>query len=197
MNSSTASHSTPSGGPVQIRGPRSLLTGFLTVAQSCLLLSGCGGADTGVSDEGNEPAPSAAQAAPLLSTAQAGAPPSFLLGEFEDDYGVRYTIDAELWQQGHAARYLIERWDSEGRYAIARNHAENPGEPGLFTRIDWVELTPEQGGGDYPWAFCYAVFDAEGVEQAVAATSTDRDAPRTGCGGFPFSRMRLIAPGAD
>ncbi len=122
----------------------------------------------------------------------ADGPPTFLLGEFEDDYGVRYMIGPDVWQQGHAARYLIERWDSEAGYAIARNHEDNPGEAGLWTRIDWVRLTPEQGVADYPWAFCYAVFEAATPAEAVAAAQSDREAPRTGCGGHPFSRMKPV-----
>ncbi len=116
-----------------------------------------------------------------------GGPPGTLLGDFVDDYGIRYSITPEVWGQGRVTRYEIVEWDVEERVAIARNAETNPGDAGLFTRIDWVMLND---GGEYPWAFCYAVYDAPTPEAARAAPGTDRDEPRTGCGGYPFSRMQ-------
>ena len=55
-------------------------------------------------------------------------------------------------------------------------------------RIDWVELDSV----GFAWAFCYAVYDAPELSGALAAPSSDRATPRSGCGGFPFSRMRSL-----
>lgn len=113
--------------------------------------------------------------------------PQALLGEFVDDYGVRYVVSEEHWRQGEYARYAIAEWNAEERFLIGRNDAENRTDAGLWTRIDWVLLEP---GTDFEWAFCYAVYDAESAEAARTRSPSDREAPRTGCNGFPFSRMR-------
>ena len=117
------------------------------------------------------------------------SPPPAQLGEFIDDYGIRYVVTERLWLQGAEARYEITEWNGERRFLIARNGAENPTEAGLWTRVDWVAL---ESGTDFEWAFCYAVFDAESQEAARAGAASDRDTPRTGCNGFPFSRMRRV-----
>lgn len=113
-----------------------------------------------------------------------------ILGSFVDDYGITYRVTRDEWLQGDEARYDIAEWNVEGRYLVARNGADNPSEPGLWTRIDWVEF---EAGADFEWAFCYAVYDAESVEAARAATATRRESPRDGCNGYPFSRMRRVA----
>ncbi len=110
-----------------------------------------------------------------------------LLGEFVDDYGIRYVVTEELWVQGEDTRFHIAEWNDPGRFIIARNGVENPGEAGLWTRIDWVLL---ESGSEFEWAFCYAIYDAVSQEAARAASPSHRETPRSGCNGFPFSRMR-------
>lgn len=121
-----------------------------------------------------------------------GAVPAALLGEFVDDYGIHYAVSKEQWSQGEYARYEIAEWNVEDRFLIVRNGTKNRTEAGLWTRIDWILLP---GGADFQWAFCYAVYDAESAQAARLSPSSDRDTPRTGCNGFPFSRMqRTSAP---
>jgi hypothetical protein len=117
--------------------------------------------------------------------------PAFLFGEFMDDYGIRYTITPELWLQRPNARYHVVMSMAGERTLVARNDASNPGEGGLWTRIDWVRL---EEGGEYEWAYCLAVYDAPTQEAALAAPPSGRDAPRAGCNGFPFSRMKRVDP---
>lgn len=116
--------------------------------------------------------------------APASNAPAVVLGEFVDDYGIAYTITREQWQQHPDTRYIVERWADDGRSLVARNHADNPTDAGLWSRIEWVELPDEQ----YPWAFCITAWNAKTME-AAAATKADATQPKTGCGGFPFSRM--------
>lgn len=125
----------------------------------------------------------------VLGQSTRGEAPEALLGRFVDDYGVDYEIADSLWQHGRRARYEIVEWSLEGRYLLARNHAENPSDAGLWTRIDWVELT----GSDYSWAYCYTVFDAPTVEAARLAEQARVDTPRTGCNGYPFTRMMPVS----
>jgi hypothetical protein len=131
----------------------------------------------------------APSASPAPSAVQ-GAPPAWMLGAFEDDYGSRHTISAEGWTQEDYARYHVVRWNAEGEYLVARNDSANPADGGRWTRIDWVPLA---GMEPYGWAYCISTWNAATVEEAEAAATADRATPRTGCGGHPFTRMK--APG--
>lgn len=121
---------------------------------------------------------------PALLGAQA---PASLLGTWADDYGSRHLISDTVWAHDGANRYHILRWDSAGQHAIARNAATNPEQAGLFTRIDWMRL---DSMAPYVWAFCLTVWDAPTADSAARATTARRDTPRTGCGGFPFTRLK-------
>ena len=121
------------------------------------------------------------------ATAAPAPIPAFLVGAFFDDYGIRYEITQSEWFQHPRARYHIVRWDVAGQFAIARNDSANPSEGGLWTRIDWLEL---QGMPPYSWGFCYSAYNAPSAAAAETVTVANRTTPRTGCNGFPFSRMR-------
>ncbi|MGI9628748.1 MAG: hypothetical protein ACR2QM_18075 [Longimicrobiales bacterium] len=114
-------------------------------------------------------------------------PPAFLVGEFIDDYGSRYSIRPDVWTHHPHASYNVVAWYIDDQFAVARNDPENPGDGNLWTRIDWVQL---DGSDEYRWAYCYSTYDAATQAEAVAAVPAVRATPRTGCGGFPFSRMK-------
>ena len=113
--------------------------------------------------------------------------PAFLLGDFVDDYGTVYSVSEGRWQHGTASRYDIVAWNVDELYFVARNHEKYPGEAGLWTRVDWVKLDDPS---PFAWAYCYAIYDAATRADAVVAPSSERMTPRTGCNGFPFSRMQ-------
>lgn len=115
------------------------------------------------------------------------APPPGLLGEFEDDYGIRYTITPTEWRLWPDMRFEIVAWHPASQYLVARNGDGNPSEAGLWTRIDWMELA---AGSPYRWGFCLSAFDAPTREAAEATAAADRSAPMQGCNGFPFSRLK-------
>jgi hypothetical protein len=117
--------------------------------------------------------------------------PPFMLGELIDDYGIRYSVTAEEWVQLPNTRYRIRSWHVSERYLLAENDAANAEHGGLWTRIDWVQL---EDGGEYGWAFCYAVYEAATMADAAAAPPSQRRSPRAGCNGYPFSRMKPAAP---
>lgn len=116
-----------------------------------------------------------------------GRPDSLILGRFEDDYGSRFTITGELWTQHPRARYHIVRWRADAQYLIARNDSSNPGDGGLWTRIDWMPLS---GMPPFAWAFCMSAFQAVSAAAAESTRVAHRDTPRSGCNGHPFSRMK-------
>lgn len=141
--------------------------------------------------------PAAALLIPLLvmgcarnappSTSPIEAPPQWLLGVFEDDYGSRHAITAGSWAHDAYATYQVVRWDAAGQFLIARNDAGNAADGGRWTRIDWMRL---EGMPPYAWAFCLSTWNAATEQEAVAAAVADRATPRTGCGGHPFTRMK-------
>lgn len=119
--------------------------------------------------------------------AVASAAPSVLLGTFTDDYDVTYRISPDVWEHGARTRYEIVAWYPDSQYLIARNAATNRADAGQWTRIDWMTLT---GMAPYQWAYCLSAYKAPTRDSAQATRVAKRDTPRTGCNGFPFSRMR-------
>ncbi len=115
------------------------------------------------------------------------SPPPELLGRFVDDYGIEYSITADLWTQLPTSRYHVNAWNETEQFLIAQNDSSNPGDELLFTRIDWIKLDDMP---PYGWAFCLTTYAAQTAEEAREATAPDRANPRTGCGGHPFSRMK-------
>ncbi len=137
----------------------------------------------------------AAGCAPQQRSANTSRAPAIVRGAFIDDYGQRYSIGDTLWQHGSAARYHVVQWDTAGKFAIAQNDLANPGDGNKWTRIDWIEL-PQHA--PYTWGYCYTAYHAASAAEALAAPPVGRETPRTGCNGFPFTRMRcsLISHGS-
>jgi hypothetical protein len=121
---------------------------------------------------------------PVVLHAQA---PRGLLGTWADDYGSRHAVTDSLWSHEGANKYETIRWDSAGQFAIARNAASNTTDTGRFTRIDWMPL---EGMAPYMWAFCLSIWDAPTADSALRVTTARRESPRTGCSGFPFTRLK-------
>lgn len=125
--------------------------------------------------------------ATLFTTPQWAQAPRDLVGTWHDDYGSTHAVSDSLWVQHGNARYEIVRWDSAGQFAIARNASTNRDDGGTFTRIDWLKL---EGMPPWTWAFCLTTWNAPTADSALAHAPARRDTPRTGCGGFPFTRLR-------
>jgi hypothetical protein len=117
-----------------------------------------------------------------------GSPPAYMLGTFVDDYGGHHTISADEWRQGDD-RYRIVRWSADARYLIAENSSSGPASLGRWTRIDWMPL---DGMPPYTWAFCFSAFQMKTAAAAESSMVASPDTPRSGCNGYPFTRMRPI-----
>jgi hypothetical protein len=113
--------------------------------------------------------------------------PALVAGNFTDDYSIRYTINDSLWVQHPNIKYHIIQWNSSEQYLLAKNDNNNPSEAGLYTRIDYMTF---QNMEPYKWGFCLTVYNAKTKKEAVTKAQADRQNPRKGCGGFPFSRMK-------
>lgn len=135
----------------------------------------------------------ASSGAALSGAASARAPAS-VLGRFVDDYEGRYEISTTHWRHGTRLVYEIESWHADSQYVIARNASTNPRDAGTWVRIDWMPLT---GMPPYAWAYCLSAYNAPTRDEARASRTANRAAPRTGCNGFPFSRMRAVPSSPD
>ncbi len=113
--------------------------------------------------------------------------PSWIKGQFTDDYAISYAINDTLFQLGSSARYHILEWDESQQYLLVRNDENNPSEKGLYSRIDYMQFTNMK---PYLWGFCLIVYNAPNIATAKKVLPADRENPKKGCNGFPFSRMK-------
>ena len=117
--------------------------------------------------------------------------PEFLSGTFEDDYKIEYTLTKKLFFQKPNTQFHIIEWNITEQYFIAKNDSLNPYDPNLYSRIDWIEFNDS---APYTWGFCLSVYDATSAESAEDVQSANRSTPKTGCNGYPFSRMKPLSP---
>ncbi|HTN00017.1 MAG TPA: hypothetical protein VL088_14775 [Pedobacter sp.] len=128
---------------------------------------------------------------PIFTFAQSIKPkaPEFVLGSFTDDYGITYTINDTLWVQNPSMKFHIIRWNPEKQYLVAKNDSANKADANKYTRIDYMTFT---GMAPWQWGFCLTVYNAESDEIAEKTAYVDRQNPKKGCNGYPFSRMKKI-----
>ncbi|TKC10069.1 hypothetical protein FA048_07625 [Pedobacter polaris] len=115
--------------------------------------------------------------------------PEFALGTFTDDYGISYSINDTLWVQNPKTKYHIIKWNPEKQYLVARNDAGNKADGNKYTRIDYMTFS---GMEPYLWGFCLTAYDAETDVIAEKTAAADRQNPKKGCNGYPFSRMKRV-----
>jgi len=113
--------------------------------------------------------------------------PLALSGNFTDDYDIQYSICDSLWIQFPNTKYHIIAIDSKAQYILAKNDSNNPGDAGLYTRIDYMYF---QNMKPYNWGFCLTAYNAATLEEAKKKAAADRNDPMKGCNGYPFSRMK-------
>lgn len=122
------------------------------------------------------------------SRSASNQPPSFVLGNFTDDYGISYSITTKEWLMKPGQTFKIIEWNSEQQFAIAKNHSDNSSEGNRYSRIDFMLLDDEA----FQWGFCFSTFDAVSEQEARSVLIADRENPKTGCNGYPFSRMKAF-----
>lgn len=116
---------------------------------------------------------------------------SSLIGNFQDDYKIRYTITNNSFTQHPGVVYHILSYNEKEQYFIARNDTSNISDAGLYTRIDFMNFN---NMAPWTWGFCLTAYKAASFEEALRTAAADRNNPKKGCGGYPFSRMRRIDP---
>lgn len=123
----------------------------------------------------------------LSANARSSSITQLMDGNFVDDYGIGYSITDSLWTQLPNTRYHIIYCDTTAKYIQARNDESNTSEGGLFTRIDYMYFENME---PFNWGFCLTVYAAATFEEAKANTTADRQRAKSGCNGYPFSRMK-------
>lgn len=113
--------------------------------------------------------------------------PAFVLGQFMDDYGNSFRLSFTLFEQLPRNRFHIVEWNVDEQYFVARNDSSNSSDAGRWTRVDWM---PFSGMAPFTWGFCLTAYRAPTREAARATPPANRATPRTGCNGYPFSRMK-------
>lgn len=128
---------------------------------------------------------------PFFVIAQTNKPkaPEFVLGSFTDDYGITYSINDSLWIQNPNMKFHILKWNPEMQYLVAKNDSNNKTDANKYTRIDYMTFV---GMEPYKWGFCLTAYNAETDEIAEKTAYVDRQNPKKGCNGYPFSRMKKI-----
>ena len=109
-------------------------------------------------------------------------------GEFVDDYDISYQIDSSLFIISPNDRFHIVKWNPVDNYFLVQNDSLNTYAPGLFGRIDVMNF---EAMAPYTWGFCMIAYEAKSLSAAEQSVS-DRAHPKTGCSGFPFTRMKRV-----
>lgn len=110
-----------------------------------------------------------------------------LLGNFTDDYKIKYTITGSSLVQHPGVKYNFISYNEKEQYFIAQNDTANISDAGLYTRIDIMRFSNME---PWRWGFCLTAYKAASVKEAIATAAADRLNPKKGCGGYPFSRMK-------
>jgi hypothetical protein len=122
----------------------------------------------------------------LLMTACSHSPEAWPTGNFADDYGITYSITDSTWSQQPGSTYQIAEV-LEGERSLILKQPATDSTAALWTRVDWMlfdDMDP------WKWGYCYSGWDLASMDAALSTPSADRSTPLTGCGDFPFSRMR-------
>ncbi len=109
-------------------------------------------------------------------------------GMFEDDYNIRYEVSDTSWSQHPGSRYRIVTAADMNRVLFLLQPASDS-TADRWTRVDWTHF---EGMAPWTWGFCYTAWDLPTMDAALASEPADASTPMTGCGGFPFSRMRVL-----
>jgi len=124
------------------------------------------------------------------ATVASGSPPAELLGTFLDDYGSTHDVSASAWRHGTHSTYEVLSWHIDSQYFIARNASTNRSGGGRYTRIDWMRLVDMS---PYTFAFCLSAYEASSAAAAESTHVANRLTPKSGCNGYPFSRLKRMA----
>lgn len=111
----------------------------------------------------------------------AGTEPLEIVGVWASNFGAEEVITESRFNSAD----IVEH-DNAANLLITRNSTAAEFNPGLFNRIQWIDLA-----GD-TFYYCFVEFGLPSAEAArTSTTSADPSEPDDGgCGGFPWTRLR-------
>jgi len=112
---------------------------------------------------------------------EGGSSDPAIFGEWTDQYGGNYSIDAEAIDSGYGV-YHIDSIDEDAQSIVAQNDENNSYFPELFSRFDWSV----NSCGTF---ICQVAYDAESASDALDVPAADRADLMAGCNGFPWSHL--------
>lgn len=115
--------------------------------------------------------------------------PKYLIGQFQDDYNIAYKLTQNEFTLQPKTRFHIIEWNTGEQYFIAKNDSLNAYDENLYSRIDWMKFDNME---PFIWGFCLSAYNAPSADSAKTIQIADRSNPKTGCNGYPFSRMKPI-----
>jgi hypothetical protein len=124
----------------------------------------------------------------LLPTGDTGTPVTTteglaIAGSYTDAFGTEHVIDDASWTQtfpgSTPTTWTIASYDNDGMVVIAQNSPDDPYNPDLWSRFDWV--------GDL--SYCQTTFDAATEADALATPRADDTDLASGCGGFGWTDL--------
>ena len=127
----------------------------------------------------------------ISCTTKENSIPEYIIGDFQDDYDIEYKLSEEQFILKPSTRFHIISWNINEQYFIAKNDSLNNYDANLYSRIDWMKLDDMK---PFEWAFCLSAYNAVSPDSARSVQIADRSKPKTGCNGYPFSRMKPITP---
>ena len=107
-----------------------------------------------------------------------------IIGIWEDTWGFEQKVSQAEWTSGDSV-FHTSQFDNHDDFLIAQNDTNNQWSPDKWSRFDW---TWDESGKLY---FCQSAFDAESEQDALSATSADREDLESGCGGFSWSALEI------
>lgn len=113
----------------------------------------------------------------------------FMRGNFEDDYRVTYSVSDSVFKMEEHTKIHIVEWNLEEQFFLGQNDSSNIYDPLLYSRIDWMKF---ENMGEFEWGFCMSAYNEISLDSARAVSVVNREDPKTGCNGYPFSRMKRL-----
>lgn len=141
-----------------------------------------GAPDTGPEDMGDGDGGTTDTGAEDMGGADGGTPdPLEIVGVYASQFGQEEVITEALFNSA-----AIRAYDNATNVLITQNSTTAEFGPGLFNRIEWIDLA------DDTFYYCFVDFGLETFEAAQNSmmTADPSDPDNRGCGMFPWTRLR-------